>query len=1081
MDRGDQMTVQQPDGAVRSDAEGVSGVPATPAPPTLAFTVTGIAQSIFLLALATAAGAVIGWGFSWITAAPNLLESAGRALAWTALTLTAWELAAIVGKWLLVGRVRPGEVKLWSLKYLRRWAAALLVQTAPAARLVGSEWQRWHLNACGARIGRGTLLLCATPGVPDMVRIGTQCLVGERTLLAGYRPAGGRLVFDRIRIGDRVVIGDDCLLEPGSVMGDQARLAPSSSLQPGQKVPADRSWHGSPARPLDAELPTMPRMLGRPRLSQAARQAMHAFGRLAVWLAAMSVGAAALSLGARYLFTDLLAPTPNAVEVATAVVGSAAVALCLVLIAVGCAAILRMVPRMLSGLLTDSRTFPVPSWRWALTRLAARCAGQGWTNKLLGGSMLTRTYLARAGWRFRHRPGLIEAFGHQPGLANPLAVSVGAGTIVGDQFRVANVEYAFDSFRFRTATIGTNTSIGDQVTWPSAARVGEDCLVATRTAVPLTGPIRSGIGLQGSPAVEMPRRSGEVPALFDQPAELGRSLASRIAYDRGTLALRLLASVGWLTAVFALTSALILAPLPGWMIATIVVISAIVLRWISRLVAEGLARMATQPRPMAFSILDPRFGRHQRVRKLGLDPSVLLNGTPLRPLWWRLRGAEVGRCVFDDGVQLSEPSLVSVGDQVELGLGSTLQAHQSQDVFYSTALVVVGERSVIGNRALLIAGTQLGADTVVAGDTVLFGETGDSGSGWLGNPGVLTTQPAGGLPANETNPTDPAPRVPAAEPRPHREVTPAPAPVARKKSPRGTVRTPKAGRPSPRAASTPPPVLEPGPVVGVTAPEPGAVADFRLLGTSYAARRVALPAMDATVGILDLTGTPLRELNLPQALAGFGIPEECLEDDLSLRDAPISASQEIRSLLARVLLRQLLSTAHPEHEPSQWGFIRSSGGGLEPFWPATKDSVAVARSDAVVVAAIAAGPLAAAVVPAAGDIDLAAAAAWLNKNEHSRLTHLPRGQARDLLPQLAAVKKAAAKAVGALEPTQATQFDALSEPGYVAWNRDGSTIRLRAMCWSVTANGVVHWVAVVRPAAEPPRDDLRGVIRNGRH
>jgi Phosphopantetheinyl transferase len=255
------------------------------------------------------------------------------------------------------------------------------------------------------------------------------------------------------------------------------------------------------------------------------------------------------------------------------------------------------------------------------------------------------------------------------------------------------------------------------------------------------------------------------------------------------------------------------------------------------------------------------------------------------------------------------------------------------------------------------------------------------------------------------------------------------------------------------------------------------------LGTDFTAQRMELPRLAASVAVLDLTDTPLLSLNLPQALAGFGIPTECLEDDLSLRDAPISDSAEIRSLLARVLLRQLLSAASPTHEPQEWGFIREPGGGLHPFWPDTDNWVSLGRSPALVVAAIGPGPLGIAVV---AQSDAAAAATrppWLTKAERAWLDAVDEEGVAPALTRMGTLKNAALKAIGGGGAVGAAELDTISEPGSVLWHPEGGPdTRLHGASWPVTAGGVQHWIAVARPAGSPlVGDGTRGVSRDGRH
>lgn len=1110
------MTVQHPGGAVRPEGGGVSGTPATPALLRIAFTLTSIGQLGVLLALTLATGAVAGWGFTWITSAENPIFGYLCALLWTALVLVGWELAAIIGKWLLIGRARPGTLDLWSLHHFRFWAATRLVRGAPAARLVGSEWQRWHLNASGARIGRGTALLCATPPVPDLVEIGPHSFVGERTLLSGYRHADGALLLDRVQLGAGAVVGDDCVLEPGSSLGDHARLAGSASLQPGQAVPSGQSWHGSPARPVDTELPNQPQLIARPRLGTPARRVGYAIVQLIVWVAVLAAAANAVSWLGRYLLTELFpaAVDGSAFGLPIALGWSLALAAAMLLVVLLAMVVLSAAPRAVAGLLEDGRVFPLPGSRWALVRMVRAASNLPWFSVLFNGSALATRRLRLLGWRLRQRPGSIEAFGEAVGQANPLAVSWGAGSTAGDRLWIANLECSADAFRVAPARIGADCSLGDEVSWPSAARLGDSCQVAPRTAVPVSGPLRIRVSLQGSPAVESERESSERNEWGRSLPELYRQLGDRARADVATIGLQLLVGWCWLSLALLLVQLLVAVGLPNWLVGFGILAGANLTRWGCWLGVEAIARSVTPARSVTFAVRDPRFSRHHRVRSLGLEPPRILDGTALRVGWWRLRGARVGRCVFDDGATLSEPSLVRIGDQTQLGHGASLQSHETKDAVYSLAEISVGDRTVLGAHVLLVAGTELGADSSVAADSVLFAEVGPAGGTWLGNPARMILEPTDDLVA-APKPTlapppepRPAPSRPAARavPKPS-AADPVPSPVAapttvlspsaepataasataptqlqtaqptRPRIGKRLRRSTSSSEPPAAAVAAPMPPAEPRPM-----PAPAVGQHFALLGTSFGAERIAVTELAATIAVLDLSDTPLIDLNLPQTLAGFGIPEECLEDDLSLRDAPISSSAEIRSLLARVLLRQLLSTAHPQYQPEEWGFIRASSGGLRPFWPTTDEAISIGRSDAAVVAAIAPGPIGVSVMAEFGDHGREPASVEaLSQREWEWLTHRGHATSGTSLTRMAALKSAAIKAVSELGPAKATELDTITTPNAIHWHRpDGTELVLPCSVWPRLVGRVQHWIAVVGSVdSELGEDDARGVVHDG--
>src|SRR5262249_46795520 len=75
----------------------------------------------------------------------------------------------------------------------------------------------------------------------------------------------------------------------------------------------------------------------------------------------------------------------------------------------------------------------------------------------------------------------------------------------------------------------------------------------------------------------------------------------------------------------------------------------------------GFRRM----KPLMATSYDRAFWEVERYWKLsgaGLTSvSSLFAGTPFRPLVLRLAGVRIGRCVFDDGVNMSERTLVEIG------------------------------------------------------------------------------------------------------------------------------------------------------------------------------------------------------------------------------------------------------------------------------------------------------------------------------------------------------------------------------------------------------------------------------------
>ncbi|MDF2978614.1 MAG: hypothetical protein K0S40_3342 [Actinomycetospora sp.] len=151
--------------------------------------------------------------------------------------------------------------------------------------------------------------------------------------------------------------------------------------------------------------------------------------------------------------------------------------------------------------------------------------------------------------------------------------------------------------------------------------------------------------------------------------------------------------------------------------------------------------------PEGRSIYDRGFWAHERFWKVALPDWVMLfNGTPYKNLVWRMLGVRIGARVFDDGVNLTERTFTTIGDECTFNEGAVLQCHSQEDGAFKSDHIVVGARATFGVGAFAHYGTTIGDGAVLAADTFLMkGEEVPAGERWGGNPAreMAETQTAG--------------------------------------------------------------------------------------------------------------------------------------------------------------------------------------------------------------------------------------------------------------------------------------------------------------------------------------------------
>jgi non-ribosomal peptide synthetase-like protein len=263
--------------------------------------------------------------------------------------------------------------------------------------------------------------------------------------------------------------------------------------------------------------------------------------------------------------------------------------------------------------------------------------------------------------------------------------------------------------------------------------------LGTKTLVPIHGPLLENTGLLGSPAFAIPRTKAVEPRLarFRVPSAMAEGLRGKDRYNLATIALFVAVRLGWV----ALATVLAHAMLFGFEMTSAagLTLTAFVLWALSLTYTILLERAFTLGRPLVprtCSIYEPYFWWHERYWKFLVDRQKrVLSGTPFLPLIWRALGCRVGRKLYDEGGDIPERTLVTIGDHCTLNSGATLQSHSLEDGIFRSDHIVVGHGVTFGVGAFAHYGTTIGDGALLDTDCFLMkGEAPAAHSRWVGNP-----------------------------------------------------------------------------------------------------------------------------------------------------------------------------------------------------------------------------------------------------------------------------------------------------------------------------------------------------------
>jgi non-ribosomal peptide synthetase-like protein len=734
-----------------------NGAPASARPPaatvlepptptnTRDYILCGVLQALFYLGYFHLGVLAAIEGYAWMVAGSQGVESYLRLVLFSSAAFLAVCAFPITAKWLLIGRWKPGQIRLWSLDYVRFWMVKTLIRSNPAAHLfVGTPLYTLYLRALGATIGpRVVIFSRRIPVCTDLLTIGAGTVIRGDSLFLCYRAQAGRIETGAITLGRDVFVGERAVLDINTSMGDGAQLGHASALHSGQAVPAGERWHGSPAQRTEVNyLRVAPARCGR--LRRAAYSTVTLLGVLLVYVPLLEGGLNVLVLVVSSLIAALdpsLGAGTDALTLQGLVIEAGILSLVLFfglafagLVAAG------TVPRVLNLFIKPDTVYRLYGFHYAVQRAITRLGGMKFFTFLFGDSSYIVHYLRWLGWDLSRVVQTGSNFGIEVGQLNPFLSSVGSGTMVADGLLMLNGEVSSTSFCVSRASVGPNNFVGNDVTFPAGGRTGDNCLLATKAMIPLDGPIREGVGLLGAPCFEIPRsveRDSRLDPLRTGDA-LRRGLAAKNRFNLRTIGIFLFTR--WMgiflvtiidLAAFELFYDVFAHTIMSALIALSVVVAAVYYAWVERCL-EALS----PPPPSICSIYDPRFWWIERIWKLHpIHFLHIFDGTPFKNMLWRLMGVRIGRRLFDDGVHISEPTLTAIGDECVLNYRSKIQCHSQEDGTFKSDRSTIGAGCTLGVGAFVHYGVTIGDGSVLAADSFLMkGEEMPARARWGGNP-----------------------------------------------------------------------------------------------------------------------------------------------------------------------------------------------------------------------------------------------------------------------------------------------------------------------------------------------------------
>ena len=194
---------------------------------------------------------------------------------------------AILAKWAILGRMKPGRYPLWGTYYYRWWLVQRFTALTHPKWFQGSPVMRLFMIAMGAKVGMDAIVGDHEAGALDLIEIGPRASIGGKVKFANARVEGAEFIVGRVTIGADAYVGTSCVIEEGVTIGDGAEMGDLCAVSSNTAIGAREIWDGSPARKVgDVDLASRD---AYPEAS-AARKAALGFGYVAMLMVIPPLG-----------------------------------------------------------------------------------------------------------------------------------------------------------------------------------------------------------------------------------------------------------------------------------------------------------------------------------------------------------------------------------------------------------------------------------------------------------------------------------------------------------------------------------------------------------------------------------------------------------------------------------------------------------------------------------------------------------------------------------------------------------------------------------------------------------------------
>lgn len=636
---------------------------------------------------------------------------------------------SILGKWLIIGKFKPGSYPLWGFFYLRFWFVSRLMDLVPTRIMRGTPFLTWYYRLLGAKIGRNVHMGSDRFRVCDMISIGNNTSINADAHLMAYKVSNGMVHIGAISIGKNCTVGTRSVLNENSRMEDFSELAELSLLPSGTIVKSGEHWEGSPATSVinskkpNREFEKYAASL-KPTISYKVAFSLAFLLVLVLPIFLLTPWTiVAFNLYVNHGLLHTLASTIPLAALYT-------ISFCITV------AVMKKILSPKGG----ANSYPVYSMeyirKWVVDTLVQLSL---MTVQPLYATIFLPLWLRMLGAKIGKRAE-ISTVDH---ITADL-LSVEEGSFVADSASVGPAVVRNGTVYVGKTVVGKRSFVGNSALIPIGTSIGNNCLIGVLSKPPQECAYLTinDTNWLGSPPMILPKRQEsqqfELKKTFEPPFYMvilrGIVEFFKITVPPALTSCCFIFSYWFMSEILgpvaSLGSYVLFCPVVIFGSSLFVTMVTILLKWL----LVGRYRQLQKPLWSLF------IWKNEFINSLCENlafPLLLqmIQGTPFLPAFFRLLGCRIGKNVFMETTEITEFDLVCIDDNASLNYGCTIQTHLFEDRVMKMSNLYIGKNTTVGPMSVVLYDSSMKNGAVLDGLSLLMkGETLPSSTAWFGIP-----------------------------------------------------------------------------------------------------------------------------------------------------------------------------------------------------------------------------------------------------------------------------------------------------------------------------------------------------------